>query len=197
MKPEPLRREIDFDEMEAIALAFRHTVKQEKHRELLKMRNEVIGYLLLTTGLRASELLSLKFEDFINKTYIEVQGKRKQWRRVPLTTKTLSLIDRLSELLRIENKTRNYICFNLRDDSQPITYENLRLITKSAVSQLSKEKMPPHWFRRSFITQMLSHGIPLYEVMQVVGHQSINTTNHYLQDNKNSIIYKQFNNVFE
>lgn len=197
MKPEPLRREIDFDEMEAIALAFRHTVKQEKHRELLKMRNEVIGYLLLTTGLRASELLSLKFENFINKTYIEVQGKRKQWRRVPLTTKTLSLIDRLSELLRIESKTRNYICFNLRDDSQPITYENLRLITKSAVSQLSKEKMPPHWFRRSFITQMLSHGIPLYEVMQVVGHQSINTTNHYLQDNKNSIIYKQFNNVFE
>ncbi|WP_236627155.1 hypothetical protein [Exiguobacterium acetylicum] len=43
MKPEPLRREIDFDEMEAIALAFRHTVKQKKHRELLQLRNETMG----------------------------------------------------------------------------------------------------------------------------------------------------------
>lgn len=197
MKSERLRREVDFDEIEEIANAFRHTVKGKKNRELLQLRNETMGYILLTTGMRASELLSLKFDDFIAKTYIEIQGKQKKWRRIPLTSKAIFLINRLSELLKIENKNTNYVCFSLRNSNQPITYECLRLITKSAVKLLSNEKMSPHWFRRSFITQMLSHGIPLYEVMQIVGHQSISTTDQYLQNNKNSLIYKNFNQIFE
>ena len=189
MKPEPLRREIDFDEVEAIALAFRHTVKQKKHRELLQLRNETMGYLLLTTGMRASELLSLKFNQ-VHETpllnYVEFKGKREKWRRVPLSPKSVHLIQRLKQLMQIEDVMNSYICFNLRLENSPISYEALRLITHIASIQLTSKNNSPHWFRRSFITKLLVDGVSLYEVMNLSGHESIITTNTYLQQLKES-----------
>ncbi|WP_214859013.1 tyrosine-type recombinase/integrase [Exiguobacterium sp. s191] len=188
MKPEPLRREIDFDEMEAIALAFRHTVKQKKNRELLQLRNETMGYLLLTTGMRASELLSLRF-DYVHETtsmnYIEFKGKRGKWRRIPLTNKSINLIHRLNKFMKIEGLRNPYICFNLRTEHNAISYEALRLIAQVASTQITLQDNSPHWFRRSFITKLLANGVSLYEVMSLSGHKSINTTNNYLQDLKN------------
>lgn len=190
MKPEPLRREIDFDEMEAIALAFRHTVKQKKNRELLQLRNETMGYLLLTTGMRASELLALQFrqvqEHSTNNYIIEFKGKRGKWRRIPLSQKSIHLIDRLKQLMQIEGVMNPYICFNIRSKDSSISYEALRLIAQLASTQLTSQKNSPHWFRRSFITKLLTNGIPLYEVMNLSGHESISTTNAYLQQLKKS-----------
>ncbi|WP_449402549.1 tyrosine-type recombinase/integrase [Exiguobacterium artemiae] len=192
MKPEPLRRKIDFDEMEAIALAFRHTVKQKKHRKLLQLRNETIGYLLLTTGIRASELLELKFEQ-VHETssinYVEFKGKRKKWRRVPLSQKSIHLINRLKVLMQIEEVMNPYICFNIRSTlGASISYEALRLIAHAASSQLTLQKNSPHWFRRAFITKLLANGIPLYKVMNLSGHESIQTTNNYLQEAKSNLL---------
>lgn len=187
IKPEPLRREIDFDEMEAIAFAFRKTVKQKKNRELLQFRNETMGYLLLTTGLRASELLALQFNQ-VHETqsmkYIEFKGKRDKWRRIPLSNKAVHLINRLNDLMMIEGKINPYICFNLHSENTSISYESLRLITKCASIQLTSLNHSPHWFRRSFITKLLANGMSLYEVMKFSGHESISTTNNYLQDLK-------------
>jgi len=191
MKPEPLRREIDFEEMEAIALAFRHTVKQKKHRELLQLRNETMGYLLLTTGMRASELLSIQFSS-IHKTtsvnYIEIKGKREKWRQIPLSKKSINLIERLQNLMNIEEMMSHYICFNIRNKNVPISYEALRLIVLSASTHSAKQKYSPHWFRRSFITNMLANGISLFEVMKLSGHESISTTNTYIQEIKKAKI---------
>lgn len=187
MKPEPLRREIDFDEMEAIALAFRHTVKQKKNRELLQLRNETMGYLLLTTGMRAAELLKLQFSQ-VNETssinYIEFKGKRDKWRRIPLSKKSIHLIHQLKQLMQIEEVVNPYICFNIRTKNVSISYEALRLIVQAASAQLTSQTNSPHWFRRSFITKLLANGVSLYEVMNLSGHESINTTNKYLQNLK-------------
>ena len=187
MKPEPLRREIDFDEMEAIALAFRHTVKQKKHRELLQLRNETMGYLLLTTGMRAAELLALQFtnvHETSSMNYIEFKGKRGKWRRISLSQKSFYLINRLNCLMKIEGLRNPYICFSTRSMNIPISYETLRLITQSASAQVTLQNNSPHWFRRSFITKLLANGASLYDVMNLSGHKSINTTNTYLQDLK-------------
>lgn len=191
MKPETLRREIDFDEMETIALAFRHTVKQKKNRELLQLRNETMGYLLLSTGMRASELLSLKFDNIhygSNRNYIEIKGKRDKWRRIPLSNKSVQLLKRLKELMDLENHNNVYVCFNLKLENKNISYENLRLISKNAFENVNTKLYTPHWFRRSFITKLLSSGFSLYKVMKIVGHDSINTTNNYVQDLKNKSI---------
>ena len=193
MKPEPIRREIDFDEMEAIAIAFRHTVKQKKYRKLLQLRNETMGYLLLTTGLRAAELLALQFTNVYethNISYIEFKGKREKWRRIPLSKKSLYLIHRLTKLMEIEKITSAYICFSMISEDKPISYETLRLITQSACIQSNSHNSSPHWFRRSFITKLLSDGITLYDVMNLSGHKSITTTNNYLQDLKKSKVSK-------
>lgn len=187
MKPEPLRREIDFDEVEAIALAFRHTVKQKKHRELLQLRNETMGYLLLTTGMRAAELLALQFSQVYetpSMNYIEFKGKREKWRRIPLSPKSIYLIDRLKQLMQFEGIVNPYICFNVHSRDSSISYEALRLITQLASVQSNCQNNSPHWFRRSFITKLLANGLSLYEVMNLSGHEEITTTNNYLQDLK-------------
>lgn len=127
-----------------------------------------MGYLLLTTGMRAAELLALQFI-FVHKTdpmnYIEFVGKRNKWRRVPLSKKSLHLIHRLKKKMQIEGIINPYIYFNVRSKNTAISYEALRLITQSASIQLTCRNNPPHWFRRSFIIKLLANGLQLYEVM--------------------------------
>lgn len=184
-RPEPLRREVDFEEIERIAESFRHTVQRAQKKELIELRNETIGYLLLTTGMRASELLSVKFNDIKRNQhtfYIEVKGKRDKWRRIPLTEKASHLINRLQTLMMIEEMDSPYIAFSTKKPGNPMTYESLRLMTHKAVAFVAAENInPPHWFRRAYITKLLAIGSPLIEVMQLVGHESVNTTNGYLQ----------------
>ncbi|WP_214830835.1 tyrosine-type recombinase/integrase [Exiguobacterium sp. s56] len=184
-RPEPLRREVDFDEVERIAESFRHTVKRAQKKELMELRNETIGYLLLTTGMRAAELLSIKFTDVKRNQhtfYLEAKGKRDKWRRIPLTEKASYLVNRLQTLMMIEEVTSPYIAFSTKKLHKAMTYEALRLMTHNAVEHAeTEEKAPPHWFRRAYITKLLANGSPLIGVMQLVGHESISTTNEYLQ----------------
>ncbi|WP_214756867.1 site-specific integrase [Exiguobacterium sp. s157] len=184
-RAEMLRREVDFDEIERIAESFRYTVKRAQKKELMELRNETIGYLLLTTGMRASELLSVKFNNVKRNQhtfYIEVKGKRDKWRRIPLTEKTSHLINRLQTLMIIEEEDSPYIAFSTKKSGKAMTYEALRLMTHKAVEFVAAgNSNPPHWFRRAYITKLLADGNPLIEVMQLVGHESINTTNQYLQ----------------
>ncbi|WP_024127802.1 MULTISPECIES: tyrosine-type recombinase/integrase [unclassified Exiguobacterium] len=184
-RPEPLRREVDFEEIERIAESFRHTVQRAQKKELIELRNETIGYLLLTTGMRASELLSVKFNDVKRNKhtfYIEVRGKRDKWRRIPLTEKASHLINQLQTLMIIEEVDSPYIAFSTKKSGNPMTYEAIRLMTHKAVEFVAAENTnPPHWFRRAYITKLLANGNSLIGVMQLVGHESINTTNGYLQ----------------
>ncbi|WP_214691618.1 MULTISPECIES: tyrosine-type recombinase/integrase [unclassified Exiguobacterium] len=184
-RPKPLRREVDFEEIERIAESFRYTVQRAQKKELIELRNETIGYLLLTTGMRASELLSVKFNDVKRNQhtfYIEVKGKGDKWRRIPLTEKASHLINRLQTLMMIEEVSSPFIAFSTKKVNKAITYEALRLMTHKAVDHVaSEEKTPPHWFRRAYITKLLANGNSLIGVMQIVGHESINTTNSYLQ----------------
>ncbi|VXB38714.1 conserved hypothetical protein [Exiguobacterium sp. 8H] len=184
-RPEPICREIDFAEIEKIAESFRYTVKQIYQKELIELRNETIGYLLLTTGIRASELLTIKFVDLsreYNTSYLRVKGKRGKLRLVPITEKGLYLINRLQTLMKIEEISSPFIAFSTKKNEKAITYEALRMISRKAVENVaSKEYTSPHWFRRSYITKLLANDVPLIDVMQIVGHKSISTTNGYLQ----------------
>lgn len=150
-----------------------------------------MGYLLLTTGMRASELLSLQFShvhETHSMNYIEIKGKRDKWRRIPLTQKSIYLIHSLKQLMQLEGVRNPYLCFNIRAEDVSISYETFRLIAQSASSQLTSQSTSPHWFRRSFITKLLVNNLSLYEVMNISGHESINTTNNYLQDLKKGSI---------
>lgn len=192
-RPEPLRREVDFEEIERIAESFRYTVQRAQKKELMELRNETIGYLLLTTGMRAAELLSIKFTDVKRNqqtSYVEVKGKRDKWRRIPLTEKATHLVNRLQTLMMIEEEDSQFIAFSTKKTGDAMTYEALRLMTHKAVEVVAAENSnPPHWFRRAYITKLLSNGSPLIGVMQLVGHESIHTTNGYLQS------FKQLSNV--
>lgn len=134
--------------------------------------------------MRAAELLSLQFShvhETSSMNYVEFKGKREKWRRIPLSQKSIHLINRLKNLMQIEGVLNPYIAFNIHNVSTAISYENLRLITVSAALKSTDDKLSPHWFRRSFITKMLHEGYSLYSVMDIAGHENINTTNNYLQ----------------
>lgn len=122
--------------------------------------------------------------------YIEIKGKREKWRRIPLSKKSFYLLKRLKNLLQIEAINNSYVCFNISSQDKSISYEALRLIAQSASVQLTPQKNSPHWFRRSFITKLLANGLSLYEVMNLSGHESITTTNNYLQSFKKEQLSK-------
>jgi len=84
--------------------------------------------------------------------------------------------------MMIEEVSSPFIAFSTKKNNKAITYEALRLMTHQAVDHVANEEVtPPHWFRRAYITKLLANGNSLIGVMQVVGHESINTTNGYLQ----------------
>lgn len=136
--------------------------------------------------MRASELLSLRFTDIYQSVhpFLEIKGKRDRWRRIPLSKKAVNLIKKLETLLSLEKFDSPYICFNLSNTDKHISYETLRLITEKTAKNITNLKTTPHWFRRTYITKMLAEGVALYTVMKFSGHESIATTNKYLQDQK-------------
>lgn len=151
----------------------------------MELQKETIRYLLLTTDMRPAELLSIKFT-YVRRnqhtSYLEVKGKRDKWRRITFTDKAIHLVNRLQTLMMIEDVSSPFIAFSTKKANKAITYEALRLMTHQAVDYVAnEEKTPPHWFRRAYITKLLANGNSLIGVMQLVGHESINTTNNYLQ----------------
>jgi len=151
-------------------------------------RNKVILELLYSSGMRISELSSLKFVNLnIENNEIKVFGKGSKERIVLIS-------DRVRELLNIYiNTVRPLICTEKPDNSpnddsylfinktgyrlQP---QSVRNVIKETVNNLQLPKhVTPHVFRHSFATKLLNHGADLRVVQELLGHASISNTQIY------------------
>jgi integrase/recombinase XerD len=147
-------------------------------------RNRAMLETLYGCGLRVSELISLKISDlFFDQGFIRVLGKGNKQRSVPihelnqkyietyLTTYRVHLkIQKKSEdivfLNRLGNKlTRNMVFFILQD-----------LTKKAGINKT----ISPHTFRHSFATHLLENGADLRAIQEMLGHESITTTEIYM-----------------
>lgn len=146
-------------------------------------RNKVIIEVLYATGIRVSELVSLKLSDiYYEEELIKVTGKGNKQRFVPIHQNALHLLDIYIKEIRSkvidEKKSKNYVFLNRR--GAPLTRVMIfTFIKKYAEEAGIQKKISPHTFRHSFATHLVEAGADLRAVQDLLGHESILTTEIY------------------
>ena len=147
-------------------------------------RNKAIAETLYSCGLRVSELINLRITDlFFDQNFIRVIGKGNKERLVPVGAKAIKEIN-----LYLSN--RNSVTQTIKSDSENIIFLNRRgskltremvftIIKKHAKLAGIKKNISPHTFRHSFATHLVEGGADLRAVQEMLGHESIQTTEVY------------------
>lgn len=153
----------------------------EKRTDKLKDRDQALLMLMFASGLRASEVVNLTFNqvDFDNRI-MKVSGKGNKDRLVPFTTSAkeamLNYINGLRKDLLKEDT--EYIFLNSQGNK--MTVRGLEYILDEIEAKTGLYgKIHPHMLRHSFATKMLNRGADLRTIQELLGHSSIETTSIY------------------
>jgi len=146
-------------------------------------RNRAILETLYSCGLRVSELISLRISNlYAEAGYIRVIGKGDKERLVPIGREAIKYIDiyRKESRVHINIKPRNedYVFLNRRGAmlSRVMIFTIIKNLAK--VAGINKN-ISPHTFRHSFATHLIEGGADLRAVQEMLGHESITTTEIY------------------
>jgi integrase/recombinase XerD len=146
-------------------------------------RNKAMLETLYGCGLRVSELISLKLSNFHSEIgFIKVTGKGDKERLVPIGSVAIKLIKiYVSEIrchLNIQPGYEDYVFLNKNGKS--ISRVMVFLIIKQLAEKIQlKKSISPHTFRHSFATHLIEGGADLRAVQEMLGHESITTTEIY------------------
>lgn len=145
----------------------------------VSQRNKLIVYILLYTGVRVSELISIKIEDIDRLTSsLRVCGKGNRIREISLRQDVLALVNDYIKGERSQTKffASDFLLVSQR--SQKLHRDSVR----SWLAIISNEigfKLHPHLFRHTFCTRLLNKGVDITTVSQLAGHASVNMTMKY------------------
>ncbi|WP_437437506.1 tyrosine recombinase XerC [Staphylococcus pseudintermedius] len=173
------------EEMEALF----QTVMQDAHKGL---RDRVILELFYATGIRVSELVSLKTEDVdLEMCWIKVLGKGGKERIVPFGEFCRQSIEQyLADFAPIQNVQHPYLITNLK--GQPITERGVRYVLNDIVKRTAGvTSIHPHKLRHTFATHLLNEGADLRTVQSLLGHVNLSTTGRYTH-----VTNQQLRNVY-
>ena len=150
--------------------------KKEGHR------NRAIIETLYGSGLRVSELVNIQLSNiYFDEEYMKVTGKGDKERLVPLSKESVKQIkDWLiyRNELEIKKGYEDFLFLNRR--GAPLTRVMIFTIIKDLASKAGIEKnISPHTFRHTFATHLLEGGANLRDIQQLLGHESILTTEIY------------------
>lgn len=146
------------------------------------IRNRCIIELLYGSGLRISELCTVKIYDLnFEEGFITVLGKGSKQRIVPLSMSSLEHIKtymRSARLAALNGKKEDVLILNAR--GKPISRMGVwKIIRQIAVCSDIKKNISPHTFRHTFATHLLEGGADLRAVQEMLGHSDISTTQIY------------------
>ena len=155
--------------------------------DALAMRDQAILELLYSCGLRASELVSLTILniDFSTKTLMVKKGKGNKDRVVPFGEDAAKAIKAYGSKSRLDLLAKNHSAnkpreFFLNAKGGKLTVRGLEYILKSVEEKTGMRfGLHPHELRHSFATNMLENGADLRLIQELLGHESINTTQVY------------------
>ncbi|MEH6762876.1 MAG: site-specific tyrosine recombinase XerD [Aequorivita antarctica] len=146
-------------------------------------RNRAILETLYGCGLRVSELTSLKISDlFFEEGFIKVTGKGDKQRLVPIGPTTEKYINIYRKEVRIHQEIDSMAkdTVFLNQHGRPLTRAMIFTIVKRLAEKAGIRKtISPHTFRHSFATHLLENGADLRAIQQMLGHESITTTEIY------------------
>ncbi len=147
-------------------------------------RNRAIIETLYGCGLRVSELINLRISDlYFKEGFIKVTGKGDKQRFVPISSYTIKYINIYKDQVRnhqdIKPEATDTLFLNRRGNmlTRAMIFTIVRRLTEAAGI---KKKVSPHTFRHSFATHLLENGADLRAIQQMLGHESITTTEVYV-----------------
>ncbi|MFC7526232.1 site-specific tyrosine recombinase XerD [Parapedobacter sp. GCM10030251] len=147
------------------------------------MRNKALLEVLYGCGLRVSELVGLKISNlFLDVEFIKVEGKGSKERLVPIGSQAAKYLHIYLNEIRIHQKIKpgfeDFVFLNRR--GAPLTRVMIFIIIKDLAAKIGlKKKISPHTFRHSFASHLVEGGADLRAVQEMLGHESITTTEIY------------------
>lgn len=148
-------------------------------KNFIESRDKIVIELLYSSGMRLSELISLKGNS-INKILktVKVQGKRNKERLIPIGEKTLIALEEYDYFKSKEMSAYDdwLIITNKGHKAYP---KMIYRIVYNALDKITKGKRSPHTLRHSFATHMLNNGADLNTIKELLGHSSLAATQVY------------------
>lgn len=146
------------------------------------IRNRLILELLYATGVRVSELVNIKLKDInYSDKSILIMGKGRKERIVLYGEYTKSLLNKYLKQSRnfyLNSKNSEYLILNKFGDQ--LSTRSVEKLVQNCTSKLAlKHKVTPHTIRHTFATHLLNHGADIKSVQELLGHESLSTTQIY------------------
>ena len=144
------------------------------------VRDRAMLELLYSCGLRVSELTALRLSDlFFGESYIRVLGKGSKQRLVPIGNVARERVMMYMDC-RESKKAKDKDILFLNNRGKALTRVMIFTIIREAVERAGIDKtVSPHTFRHSFATHLLAGGASIRQVQEMLGHESIETTEIY------------------
>ncbi|MBU3660966.1 MAG: site-specific tyrosine recombinase XerD [Flavobacteriales bacterium] len=167
---------LTIEEIDALIAAVDLT-KTEGHR------NRAILETLYSCGMRVSELINLRFSDlYFDEGFVRVIGKGNKERLVPVSPQVQKEIQIYNDHVRrhqeIKKGNENIVFLNRR--GAQLTRVMIFTIIKQLAEAIDlKKNISPHTFRHSFATHLIEGGANLRAIQEMLGHESITTTEIY------------------
>lgn len=147
------------------------------------LRDLAMLEVLYATGLRVSELIALKAEDFrFDAGYLIAFGKRRKERVIPLNDAALAAVQSYQEYgrPRLDRSGKSVPFLFLNREGGGLTRQGFwKIIRRRALEAGISKKITPHTLRHSFATHLLENGADLRAVQAMLGHADIATTQIY------------------
>lgn len=166
---------LSLDEIDAMIAAIDMS-KSESHR------NRAIIEMLYGSGLRVSELVNLQLSDiFLQEGYMRITGKGNKQRLVPISPEAAKWFDYwMQDRNQLKIKPEHKDIAFLNRYGRKLTRAMIFTIIKNLAKQVGICKIiSPHTLRHSFATHLLQNGADLRVIQQLLGHESISTTEIY------------------
>lgn len=155
-------------------------------------RDSAILEVLFSTGMRVSELVSIKVADVKSKEELAILGKGGKRRVVFLSESSSNAID---NYLKFHPQKSEFLFVSKFQPDRPLTTRSVqRIVSKYSYLAGLSEKVTPHTLRHTFATDLLQSGADLRAVQALLGHSSVTTTQRYthVTDKHLKDIHKSF-----
>ncbi|HVT90240.1 MAG TPA: tyrosine recombinase XerC [Tepidisphaeraceae bacterium] len=152
--------------------------------DLLSARDKAMLEVLYSSGIRVSELVELEMQDLdLQEGVLRVKGKGRKDRLTPIGSQAIKAMQRYFELRQQDSRCQqgsNTARVFLNKHGEPLSTRSVRRkLDKYLVQAGLDPGISPHTLRHSFATHLLNNGADLRSVQELLGHQSLSTTQIY------------------
>jgi integrase/recombinase XerC len=151
--------------------------------DLLGARDKAMLEILYSSGIRVSELVELEMSDLdLQEGILRVRGKGRKDRLTPIGSQAIKAVQRYFELRNADPKLQSLATQRvfLNKHGEPLSTRSVRRkLDKYLVEAGLDPGISPHTLRHSFATHLLNNGADLRSVQELLGHQSLSTTQIY------------------